>query len=138
MGKAQITGAPITQTPAPVQPKSSKSGLIAGAITLVFVVAIGIGVLANVLTGKPDPSVREVATGDNKLEPVAPKLAEPIPPAAVKPPDPPVIMPTSSAPVVAKQKPVTAPIRRPARPSKARPHPSSKPGAPRPPADIGF
>jgi eukaryotic-like serine/threonine-protein kinase len=137
IGRAQITGAPITQTPAPVQAKSSKGGLIAGAITLVFLAAIGVGVLANVLSGKPDPSVREVGTGDNKPEPVAPKLAEPIPPAAVKPPDPPVIMPTTSAPV-ATQKPVTAPIRRPGRPGKAKPHGSSKPGAPRPPDDIGF
>ena len=139
VGRAQITGAPITQTPAPAQPKSGKSGLIVGAVVLVAVGAIGIGVLANVLTGKPEPTVREVGTGDTKLEPVvAPKLAEPIPPAAVKPPDPPVIMPTSSAPVVAAKKPLTAPTRRPGRPGKGKPQPSGKPGAPRPPDDIGF
>jgi serine/threonine protein kinase len=137
----QITGAPITQTPAPAQ-RSSKTGLVLGAVTLVALLGIGAGVLSKVLQRSEDPLVREVGTGETKPEAtLTPKPVEPAPTQA-KPADPLPSAPPSatSAPTV---KPVFVPPIPQKRPpgrlgGKGKPQPSGKPGATKPADDIGF
>jgi serine/threonine-protein kinase len=146
LGRApQITGAPITQTPAPRAATSSRGGLILGGVTLLVLLGIGAGVLAKVLGPGADPTLRDVGSGATKPEVVTPMQT----PKPVDPPTPevktaPVPAPPPSATAPPVETAVAAPIppkqqKRPAgRPSgKAKPTPSAKPGI-KPADDIGF
>jgi hypothetical protein len=144
LGRApQITGAPITQTPAPGRVKASRSGLVLGGITALALLGIGIGVLVKVLGKAESPTVREVATGESKLEPtISPGPVEPATTAAKPPAEPPATAAPSALPVETSVKPVAVtppgPRRPPTRPGgKPKPQPSAKPGT-KPPDDIGF
>jgi serine/threonine-protein kinase len=137
----QITGAPFTQTPAPRQAKSSRSGLVLAGVTLLLVLGIGAGVLSKVTQKGDDPAVREVGTGDTKPEVTETPKPAPTPIEETKPADPPPPA-VSSAPAEATAKPVPAPTfrRQPSRPSgkpKPKPQPSGKPST-KPSDDIGF
>jgi hypothetical protein len=136
----QITGAPLTQTPAPAVAKSSKGGLWLAGATVLVVLAIGVGVLSKVAGKGDEPAVREVGTGATKPEViVTPKPVEP-PPAELKKPDDPPPPAASSVPSEATAKPVTtqAVRPRPSRPpAKPKGQPPAKPGS-KPPEDIGF
>ncbi len=134
----QITGAPITQTPAPRMAKSSKGGLWLAGATLLVVLGIGVGVLSKFAGKGEEPAVREVGTGNNKPEvTVTPKPLEPPPIEAKKPDDPPPAV--SSVPAESTAKPVAVPTARPrpGRPPKPKQPPTAKPGT-KPTEDIGF
>jgi serine/threonine protein kinase len=140
LGRApQITGAPITQTPAPTA-KSNRGGLILGGVTLLLLLGIGAGVLAKVLGPGADPTV---ASGASKPEVVTqtPKPIEPPTPEVKTQPAP---APPPSATAAPVETAIAVPVppkqqKRPAgRPSgKAKPTPSAKPGV-KPADDIGF
>jgi serine/threonine-protein kinase len=152
LGRApQITGAPITQTPHPTQPKANKSGLVAGAVALLLVLGIGVGVLAKLLQKSEVPVVPEVGTGATKPEPtVTPKPAEtPKPtetvvteakkPEAPTPSAPPsVATETTTKPDAAAIPPAVVAKRPAGRPGKGKPNASAKPGVSKPADDIGF
>jgi serine/threonine-protein kinase len=140
----QITGAPITQTPAPRMAKSNRAGFLVGGLGLLLVLGIGAGVLVKV--AGPGKTERHAGTGTPKPEPVA----------AQKQPEPPVAK--TSAPVVpppvtasAATAPTSRPSAAPAPPdtpvgAKAFPKrvprptakPKGKPTGPKPAEDMGF
>jgi eukaryotic-like serine/threonine-protein kinase len=136
----QVTGAPITQTPAPGPPKAGRSGLVVAAVTLVAVLAIGGGVLVKLFhndapdRGPAAPSVEVVAPA---LPPAAPVPTE----VKVQPEALPVAVP-SAAPAESATAPDRVPpaVKRPPARPPARPksQPSAKPGGAKPPDDIGF
>jgi len=142
LGRApQITGAPITQTPAP-RVKSNRGGLVLGGITLLVLLGIGAGVLAKVLGPGDAPPIREVGSGATKPEITPlPQPPEP-PPPEVKTPPVPVPAPPSSATAEPVETPIAAPPKQQKRPAgrpsgKPKPQPSAKPGV-KPAEDIGF
>jgi serine/threonine-protein kinase len=137
----QITGAPITQTPAP-KIKSNRGGLVLGAITLLVLVGIGGGVLVKVLDRGDVPTTGDVGSGATPPEVTPlPKPAEP-PTPEVTPPPVPVPAPPPSATAAPAESAVAVQPKQPKRPAgrpsgKAKPQPSGKPGV-KPPEDIGF
>jgi serine/threonine-protein kinase len=139
----QITGAPITQTPAPKM-KGNRSGLVLGGVTLLVLLGIGAGVLAKVLGAGDAPAAPTAAADATKPE-VAP-MPKPVEPPVPEAKTPPVAVPLPASPPSATAVPPESTVlaqpkqqKRPAgRPSgKAKPQPSAKPGV-KPVDDIGF
>jgi serine/threonine protein kinase len=140
-GGPQITGAPITQTPAPTRARSGRSGLVAGAVALALVLAIGAGVVMKLLHKDEPLPLPEVATRPEASP--APKPAAPSPVVTPKPAEPlsavaPVASsePAEKPPVAAVSAAPKRPVARPA--GRPRPPSSSRPNAPKPADDIGF
>ncbi|HVR19740.1 MAG TPA: serine/threonine protein kinase [Polyangiaceae bacterium] len=141
----QITGAPLTQTPAPTRPRSNRSGLVAGGVAAVISLAIAAGVITKLLH-KGDAAAHAVsATSDARPEAVSQILARPAPVEVAKPevvpaPGPPPTPSASAASV--ESKPVAAQAVLPKRPvqraAKPAPKGASKSAAAKPADDIGF
>jgi serine/threonine-protein kinase len=143
LGRApQITGAPITQTPAPRVSKSTRGGLVLGGITLLVLLGIGAGVLAKVLGPADTTTVHDVGSGATKPEVIPlPKPVEP-PPEVKTPAIPAPAPPTPSATAEPIETAVASPRKQQKRPAgrpsgKAKPQPSAKTSV-KPPEDIGF
>jgi serine/threonine-protein kinase len=135
----EITGAPITQTPAPTRSKPRRGGLVAGAITLALVLAVGAGVITKLLyKGEPLPVPEPAANVEaSPAPPELPPAVEPAKPLDPAPPSAPVASsappekPAASAPVAAKR-PAGRPVSRPKTPA------AGKTNGPKPADDIGF
>ncbi len=131
------TGAPTTQTPAPMRaptlPRTSVGAIIAASLTALVVLGIGGALLVKRLSGERPTEATLVPTG-------AASAAAPEPAPAVLPPAPVVV---ASAPSVAPS-PAPAPTAPPVRARQAPHSPAAKgPAAPAPPPrrdrdDIGF
>jgi serine/threonine-protein kinase len=138
----QITGAPITQTPAPRMAKPNRTGFLVGGIGLLLVLGIGVGVLVRAMgsaetgvhTGTSTPNAEPVVAPQKQPEPTVAKTSAPVippPETAIASPAPPSAHPAPlAAPVAAKTLPKRAP-----RPTAK---PKGKPTGPKPAEDIGF
>ncbi|HEX6274763.1 MAG TPA: serine/threonine-protein kinase [Polyangiaceae bacterium] len=132
----EITGAPITQTPAPTRAKAGRSGLIAGAVTLALVLAIGVGVVMKLLH-KDEPLPIPEPAAKPEPAPAAPAVLETAKPVVPAPPVAPVAsnLPSetpAAAPAVLPKRPAARPAVKPKAPAPGRPR------APKPADDMGF
>ena len=128
---ASATGAPTTQTPAPLSKRTSTSAIVAATLAAVTVLGIAVAVLVKVLSTPPPAAA---STPVPVPVPVPVPAPEPVASAPAPAPEPvtsaPAEPPPSAKPVAPKPLPVAHPIQnRP--PAKLTPKPA-------PVGDMGF
>jgi serine/threonine-protein kinase len=140
----QITGAPITQTPAPSRARPHRGGLVLGAVATLIVLAIGAGVITKLLQKGDAAPLPEAAARPAEVQ-AAPVIPSALPPSELPTPPEPIPPPAVSASSEPTSKPFAteqAPIKRAGgqrqRPSRPAPPPRKGAATEAPTNDIGF
>jgi serine/threonine-protein kinase len=139
----QITGAPITQTPAPSRARPHRGGLVLGAVATLIVLAIGAGVITKLLQKGDVAPLPEAAARPAEVQaaPVIPSALpnEPSPPTPPEPSPPPAVS-AGPDPISKPSAIEAAPTKRaaPRFTGKPAPPPRKAPAPETPANDIGF
>jgi eukaryotic-like serine/threonine-protein kinase len=135
------TGAPFTQTPAPLGEKPRTGTIVVAALAALVVVGIGVAVLTKVLgggatpvaaAGQPEPAPKQAAPAQQPAltaSPVLPPAAAPTAAPSAEPQAPAVPAPSAASKKPPTARPTTRPVVK---------QPPAGTSAPRPGTDIGF
>ena len=135
------TGAPTTQTPAPMK-RTGKGALVALVLASVVVLGIGGAVGVKLLHAPAAPVASTPVVRDPVAHAVPAGQATPTPPPAVPAPSLPSTAVEAASPAPSASAVVAKPL--PAKPlarpivNRPAPKPAEKPAGPKPPGDIGF